>query len=229
VVYQDITQQINATIKPNDIIAINIASVSFLPDERPNQVFLEGGLAYNEGSATGRNTYLVDSTGFIDYPRIGRMKMGGLTVPQAKEQLALRLKDYLKQPSVEIRIVNYRITMLGEIGRPGPLQTTNHKLTIVDAIASAGGIPFSGRMDNVLIIRETNGKREFGHVDLNSRNVFNSPYYYLHQNDIVYVEPSRIRRQDANEFLRLYLPAITTVISTALTVYAVVQIANSQK
>jgi polysaccharide export outer membrane protein len=84
-------------------------------------------------------------------------------------------------------------------------------------------------MDNVLIIRETNGKREFGHVDLNSRNVFNSPYYYLHQNDIVYVEPSRIRRQDANEFLRLYLPAITTVISTALTVYAVVQIANSQK
>ena len=231
VVVQNVVQHSDATIQPNDILAINIASISFVPDERPSQVFLNGGLSYNSsvtgaGGASGNNSFLVDSSGNIDYPRIGRIKMSGLSIREAKEELALRLKDYLKQPVVEVRIINYRITMLGEIGMPGPLLAANHKLTIIDAIAAAGGIPLSGRKDNVLIIREEGGKREFAHIDLNSRNVFNSPYFYLHQNDIVYVEPSRIRRQEANEFLRFYLPTLTTVLSTAVTVYAVVQIAN---
>lgn len=228
VLLQDISQHSEVTIKANDILAINIASVTFVPDERPNQVFLEGGMSYsgNGGIALGKNSFLVDSAGFIDYPRIGRMRLAGLTIPQAKEQLAVRLKDYLKQPVIEVRIINYRITMLGEIGTSGPMFTTNQKLTIVEAIANAGGIPNTGRKDNVLIIRENGGKREFGRVDLNSRNVFNSPYYYLHQNDIVYVEPSRIRRQEANEFLRFYLPTVTTLISTALAVYAIVQISS---
>jgi len=227
VTFQEIVPHTEAIIQPNDIVAINIASTSFLPDDRPNQVFLEGGLATDEGGvANGKNSFLVDSSGFIDYPRIGKIQMGGLTVPQAKEKLVAKLKDYLKQPVVEVRIVNYRITMLGEVGSPGILNAPNHKITIIDALAKSGGIPISGRKDNVLIIRETNGRREFAHIDLNSRNVFNSPYYYLHQNDIVYVEPSRLRKQEGNEFLRFYLPTITSMLGLAVTAYALVQISN---
>ena len=231
VTFQDIVQHRDPTIQANDIVAINIASISFASEDKPSQVFLNGGLSYAIGGnsiTTGNNSFLVDSSGYIDYPRIGRIKLAGLSIPEAKVLLASQLKDYLKQPVLEVRIVNYRITMLGEVSSPGAQLVFNHKVTIIDAIANAGGIPITGRKDNVLIIREIDGRREFAHIDLNSRNVFNSPYYYLHQNDIVYVEPSRIRRQEGNEFLRFYLPTITTLISSALTAYALVQLANKQ-
>ena len=226
---QAIAPHLDATIQPDDILAINIASTSFLPDDKPNQVFLEGGIANLEGGVVSvKNSYLVDSSGYIDYPRIGRIKMAGLTIPQAKLFMIAQLKDYLKQPVVEMRIVNYRITMLGEVGAPGIIMAPNHKMTIIDALAKSGGISTAGRKDNVMIIREIKGVREFGHINLNSKNVFNSPYYYLRQNDIVYVEPSNIRKQEGNEFLKFYLPTITSLLSTALTVYALIQISNSK-
>lgn len=229
---QSITQHSEATIQPDDIVAINVASISFFDESKANSVFQEGGLSFGAATATGgvsasspttgtKNSFLVDSSGYIEYPRLGKIKLGGLSISQAKEMMGNRLKDYIKQPVVEVRIVNYRVTMLGEIGN-GPIIAPNHKLTIVDAIAAAGGVPLTGRKDNILIIRETNGVREFGHIDLNSRNLFNSPYYYLKQNDIVYVEPSRIRRQEANEFFRFYLPTITTVMAAAVSAYALI-------
>jgi len=231
VTVQSIVQHSDATIQPDDILAINVASISFAPDDRPSQVFLDGGLSFgntpnSQAGNTTKNSYLVDSAGYIDYPRIGKMKMAGLSIRDAKDQLATRLKDYLKQPVVEVRIVNYRITMLGEVLTPGPILATNHKMTIIDAVAAAGGIPITGRTDNVMVIRDANGKREFAHIDLHSQNVFNSPYFYLRQNDIVYVEPSRIRRQEANEFLRIYLPIFSSLLSSAVTVFALIQLGN---
>ena len=229
---QNVVQHNEAIIQPDDIIAINVASISFAPDDRPSQVFLDGGLNFTNSTTnsgannTTKNSYLVDSSGNIDYPRIGKMKMGGLTIRDAKDQLAARLKDYLKQPVVEVRIVNYRITMLGEVSVPGPILAQNHKMSIIDAVAAAGGIPITGRTDNILIIRDVNGRREFARVDLHSQNIFNSPYFYLHQNDIVYVEPSRIKKQDANEFLRIYLPIFSTLLSSAVTVVALVSLKN---
>jgi polysaccharide export outer membrane protein len=230
---QSIVQHSDARILPDDIVAINVASINFFDDSKANMVFQEGGLSFGATVATGstgsgaggstgaKNSFLVDSAGFIEYPRLGKIKLGGLSITEAKEMMGNRLKDYIKQPVVEVRIVNYRVTMLGEITN-GPIIAPNHKLTIVDAIAAAGGIGLTGRKDNILIIRETNGKREFGHIDLNSRNLFNSPYYYLKQNDIVYVEPSRIRKQEANEFLRFYLPTVTTLLATAVSTYALI-------
>ena len=229
-------QQGEAVIQPNDILAINVASITFYKEGNTSQVFLDGGLSYSVGGSTtigsggstaqvsgsGKNTYLVDSNGVIDYPRVGRLKLAGLTTREAKNLLAEKLKDYLYQPTIEVRILNYRITMLGEVGGQGPIYVSNHKMTIIDAISAAGGIPITGRKDNILVIREVGSKREFGRVDLNSKYVFNSPYYYLRQNDIVYVEPSRIRRQEANEFLRFYLPVITSFLTTGLSIYTLV-------
>jgi polysaccharide export outer membrane protein len=231
---QMMQQQGEAVIQPNDILAINVASITFYKEGNTSQVFLDGGLPFTgagtsqEGTntAAGRNTYLVDSNGYVDYPRVGKLKLGGLSTRAAKDLLAEKLKDYLYQPSIEVRILNYRITMLGEVGHEGPIYVSNHKVSIVDAIAGAGGIPISGRKDNVLIIREEGNKRVFARVDLNSRNVFNNPYYYLKQNDIVMVEPSRLRRQEANEFLRFYLPLFTSVLTTALSVYTIVLVSQ---
>lgn len=233
VTYQPMVLQSDATIQPDDILAISVSSPSFAPDDRPSQVFLDGGLSFSSSENAGgvgvnKNSYLVDSAGDIDYPRIGKLKMSGLTIRQAKDELVSRLKDYLKQPVVEVRIVNYKITLLGEVNKPGPLLTSNHKITIIDAIAAAGGIPITGRIDNVLVIREANGHREEARLDLHSNNVFNSPYFRLKQNDIVYVEQSKIKKEEANTFLRIYLPVFSSLLSSAVTVVALVTLTSKK-
>jgi polysaccharide export outer membrane protein len=178
------------------------------------------------GGSNSSNGFLVDASGYIDYPFLGKVKVGGLTIRQAKDALANRLRSIVKEPVVEIRIVNYRITVLGEVARAGTIIAPNHKMSIIDAIAAAGDIPITGRKDNILVIRENEGTREFARLNLNSREVFTSPYFYLKQNDIVYVEPARIRRQEGNDFFRFYLPTITTLMSTLLAVYGIIQLSN---
>lgn len=226
------------TIQPEDILAINVTTISSITavgTVDPAAVFNNGGTSYmitaslgggpgGGGAGGGSKGYLVDESGFIDYPVLGKIKVSGLTLRQIKELLTNRLKAYVKEPVVEARIINYKITILGEVGSPGSIIAPNHKISVVEALAAAGDVPITGRKDNVLIIRETEGRREFARLNLNSKNVFQSPYYYLKQNDIVYVEPTRLKRQETNDFLRFYLPTITTLLSTAITIYSVSQL-----
>ena len=234
---ENIERRKEITILPDDILAINVSSISSITAVTgatdPVMIFNEGGTVYNvtasiggaAGGAGGANKgYLVDANGFIDYPVLGRVKVSGMTLRQVKDMLAKRLEDFVKEPVVEARILNYRITVLGEVGTPGSIVASNHKLSVVDAIALAGDMPITGRKDNVLVIRETEGRREYARLNLNSRNVFSSPYYYLKQNDIIYVEPARVRRQESNDFLRFYLPTFTSLLSTAIAIYGVTQI-----
>lgn len=236
----NIDRRKEVTILPDDIIAIKVSTISSIVDKggaNPVAIFNDGGTAYSittggggAGGGTGNSAqnlgYLVDVNGFIDYPVIGKLKISGLSLRQVKELLADKLKAYVKEPVVEANIINFRITVLGEVGRQGQIVAPNQKMSIIDAIAAAGDIPISGRKDNVLIIRETEGKREYARVNLNSRTVFSSPYYYLKQNDIVYVEPARMRRQESNDFLRFYLPTIMTILTSAVTIYGVTQLAK---
>jgi polysaccharide export outer membrane protein len=238
------SSELNGIIQPDDIIAINITSISSIAENKdPAAIFRDGGIMYNlvtggggmggggggGGMGTQTSGYLVDNEGFIDFPVLGKINVRGQTIRQAKETISGKLKDYIKDPVVEVRIINYKVTMLGEINRPGPIIAANHKINIVEAVAAAGDIPLTGKKENVLVIRDNNGKKEFARLNLNSRDVFNSPYYYLKQNDIVYIEPNKIRRQEANTFFRVYLPIFTTLLSTALAVYGIVQIANNNK
>ena len=228
-------------IRPDDIVAINVTSISSsTPDRSPVAIFNEGGSqsalqSSSAQSSTGgapslpNGSYLVDPEGFIDYPVIGKTHIAGLTIRQLKDLLHGAIIKYIQDPVVDARIVNYRVTLLGEVGRVGPIYAQNQRMTILDAISQAGDIPVSGRKDNVMIIRENNGQREVGHIDLNSSQAFNSPFYYLNQNDIVYVEPTRIRKQENNTFLRFYLPTITTLLSAGLAVYGVIVLTQNQK
>lgn len=215
-------------ISADDIVAINVSSVDAFTQKDPVGIFNEGGVPYTisaqGGSGGSVKGYLVDPNGDIDFPVIGKIRLGGLTPIQAKSLMAEKLVSYIKSPVVEVRLLNYKINMLGEVGRVGPVLAPNHKLNILEAIAASGDIPITGRKDRVLIIREHNGKQEFGRINLNSKSLFTSPYYYLQKNDIVYVEPNRLKRQQTNEFLLFYLPTISTLIGSVLSIYGIVQL-----
>lgn len=224
-------------VQPDDILAISVTTISSITEKTPLTLFSEGGTSYGItattgavgpaiGASSGGNAFLVDADGYMDYPVLGKVKAAGLTVRQVKDLLAQKLKDYVKDPVVEARIINYKVTVLGEVAHPGFVVAPNQKISILDALAASGDITITGRKDNVLIIRETEGTREFAHLNLNSINVFSSPYYYLKQNDIVYVEPSRVRRQQSNDFVQFYMPVFTTLLSTALAVYGIVLISK---
>lgn len=234
---EPVTTDFQTIIQRDDILAINISSISSITSKEyeaadPVKVFRDGGTQFNvvaaQGSGVNNPGYLVDEEGFVDYPVLGKIKLAGLTIRQAKEVLATRLKAYIKEPVVEVRIINYKVVVLGEVNRPGTIIAPNHKITILDAIAAAGDIPLSGRKDNVLVIRQEGGNRIEARLNLNSRETFRSPFYYLRQNDIVIVEPGTVRRQATNNFTQIYLPIISGLLSVAVTAYTLIQISRTQ-
>lgn len=221
------------SIGPDDIIAVNVSSFdAFSQKIDPIAIFNEGGVPYAisanvtmGGGATAKG-YLVDPEGFIDFPVLGKLKIGGLTPIEAKALIAEKLTSVVKSPVVEVRILNFKVNVIGEVSRVGPVLAPNHRISILEAITAAGDIPITGRKDNIMIIREKNGRQEFGRINLNSKSVFASPYFYLQKNDVVYVEPNRLKRQQTNEFLSFYLPTLSTLIGTALSIYGIVQLAK---
>ncbi|MCC6186018.1 MAG: polysaccharide biosynthesis/export family protein [Chitinophagaceae bacterium] len=218
----------DVTISADDILAINITSVDAFLQKDPVAIFNDGGIPYSlsatPGNAANVKGYLVNPDGNIDFPVLGKIQLSGLTPTEAKEKLQGILVAHIKAPVVEVRIVNYKINMMGEVGRVGPIIAPNHKINILEAITAAGDIPLTGRKDRVLLIRESAGKLEFSRINLNSKTLFTSPYYYLQKNDIVYVEPNRIKRQQSNEFLLFYLPTISMLVGSVLSIYGIVQL-----
>ena len=221
-------------IQIDDILAINVTSISSLRVETdPVSIYKEGGTlqagavgktGFNGGGGMG---YLVDEAGNIEYPVLGKINVKGKTVREVKEMLSASLTSYVKSPVVEVRITNFKVSLVGEVGSPGFVIAPTQRLSIVEALAAAGDISLGGRKDNIMIIRQQNGRQEIGYIDLTKRTAFQSPYYYLKQNDIINVSPSVVRRQEVNTFTRVYLPTFTTIISAILTVYALVQITRN--
>jgi polysaccharide biosynthesis/export protein len=137
--------------------------------------------------------YLVDQEGFIDFPILGRLNVMQKTLNETKAILYQKLKTYLKDPVVNIRFLNLKISVLGEVLRPGTLRLTNKRVTIFEAIGLAGDMtPYSNR-STVLLIREQNGRRSVKRINLQSSSVFTSPYYYLQQNDVVIIDSNKIK------------------------------------
>jgi polysaccharide export outer membrane protein len=149
-------------------------------------------------AATG---YLVNQQGELQLYKIGLIRAEGLT----KDQLADTLEyfyakqDLLKNPYVEVRFLNYKISVIGEVNKPGPFTVPTDKISAFEAIGLAGDITIYGRRDNILIVREINGKREFGRLNLKDPNVFLSPYYYLQQNDLVVVDVGKNKAAANNQ------------------------------
>lgn len=146
-------------------------------------------------------TYLVRNDGTIDFPVLGRLKVGGMTVHEVEEDIASRLDGtYLKKhPVVTVHLSNYKISVLGEVNSPGSYNVSSEKVSVYDALALAKDMTVYGRRDNVKIVREdSNGKKSIHELNLNDANLINSPYYYLQQNDVLYVTPNKTKSRNSD-------------------------------
>lgn len=163
--------------------------------------------------------YLVDNEGNIDFPVLGELHVGGLTKKQAEQMIVERLKPYMREtPIVTVRMVNYKISVIGEVARPGTFTISNEKVNLLEALAMAGDMTVYGLRDNVKLIREdANGKQEIITLNLNKAEVILSPYYYLQQNDIIYVTPNKAkaRNSDVGNSTSLWFSATSILVSIA--------------
>ena len=163
--------------------------------------------------------YLVNNKGEIDFPVIGRLEVGGLTKNEAEDLIRERLKPYLKEsPIVTVRMSNYKISVLGEVARPGSFTIGNEKVNVLEALAMAGDMTIYGVRDDVKLIREdVNGKREIINLNLNNAGIVTSPYYYLKQNDIIYVTPNKTKAKnsDIGNSTTLWVSSLSILVSIA--------------
>ncbi|TBW26438.1 polysaccharide biosynthesis/export family protein [Gramella sp. KN1008] len=180
-------------IEPNDVLRINVSSSSVNEEiVKPFQMQGQGQSQQSGGGGQGSSLsgYLVDPEGNINFPVIGQLHVKGLTRGEIRKKLEKEIEAYVKDPIVDVRIVNFSVTVLGEVNSPGRIQISDGRVSMPELIAMVGDISYDGKRENITIIREQNGVKSVGTIDMTETNLFNSPYFYLKQNDIVYVEPS---------------------------------------
>jgi len=193
----------DARIMPKDILTITINTVNPEASEPFNLVVRNpltssGNIATSGGSL---QTYLVDNEGCIDFPVVGKLQVGGLTKSMCEKLIHDKIKRYMnaeENPIVTVRMSNYKISVIGEVNRPGMFTVGNEKINIFEALAQAGDLSIYGVRDRVKLIRENaKGRKEIYTINLNDANIVNSPYYYLQQNDVVYVEPNSVKAKNS--------------------------------
>lgn len=218
-VYQEnVVLPIEPKIQSDDLLSISVISLSaesnnlFNQGEMPVLGMVSATNATNMAPTMYKEGYLVDKEGFIDFPVLGRIKVGGLHKAEAKKMLTMQLKNYIKEPIVNIRYLNYKITVVGEVSKPSTFVIPSEKVNIFEALGMAGDMTHFGKRENVLLIREIEGVRTVTRLNLNSKEVLSSPYFYLQPNDILYVEPHRIKAVQASTNTR-NLSILTTVLS----------------
>lgn len=198
------------TIQPDDQLLIYVTAkdmsvvAPFNQSVAPNS--RESIIAYSQPSSNipsaGQTSvsgvsYTVYPRGYIDFPVIGKIETNGKTIENLKEELTSRLKKYIIEPTVSVRYGNYRVTILGEVNRPGEYMIPNGKATLLSALGLAGDLTIYGKRDNVLIVREQDGVRTQTYINLSDANFINSPYYHLRQNDVIYVTPNNTKKNSA--------------------------------
>lgn len=215
------------TYKVNDIIGIKVAA----PDAETALPFNPGSSSISSESTTQntsisstRPTYLIDAAGMIEFPVLGELKVAGLTSVEVKEMIKEKLKVYINDPIVSVRLENFKVTILGEVNNPGPFNIANERITLLEAIGLAGDLGIKGKRTNITVIREQDDVQTVHKVDLTSKEIFNSPVYYLAQNDVVYVEPneSQIKTSKNNNWPRI-LTSVTSVLGIIISVIAITQ------
>lgn len=187
VLQNTVSKNFDLRIKPDDLLNISIASASAELSGLYNA-------AQGTGAAESGGGYLVNKKGTIDFYKLGEIKVTGLTRSELKEVLQRELSPFLKEPVVTVRFANHRITVLGEVGSPGVKAIPNDQLTVLEAIGQSGDLTEKARRDNILVIRQSGSGKEFRHLNLSDHSIFTSPYFYLQNEDVVYVEPEKQKR-----------------------------------
>lgn len=202
------------TLLPDDIVEITVVALDMQAVGPFNGTGISGDV-----SGSVKKQYLIDELGNVEFPIIGNVKMSGLTRLEAIELLEEKIKVYVNNPIVSLKIANFKVTVIGEVGNPGTFQIDNERITILEALGLAGDMTIYGQRKNVLVIREKDGKKTYTRVDLTTDEVFDSPIYYLSQNDVIYVEPNASRMNQSKANLRgIVLPIVALLISAATVV-----------
>jgi polysaccharide export outer membrane protein len=205
-------------IQADDILSINIQTIDPTNSVIINQPLTMASMGNSTPGAsvispsTQVTGFLVDKEGNVDISLIGVVKLVGLTTFQAKQVIKTKAEQFLKSPNVQVRFANFKVTVIGEVNRPSTYVMANERVSVLDAIGLAGDLTIYGRRENILIVRQTETHKEFARLNLNSSDIFTSPYYYLKQNDVIYVEPnkSKIVATDAQNTRLITIAASVT-------------------
>ncbi|WP_432713180.1 polysaccharide biosynthesis/export family protein [Pedobacter sp.] len=195
-------------ILQNDILSITVNSTS--PES--NMLFASTSNAIGANGMYEREGYRVNEAGKIKFPVLGEIKVEGLTITQAQSLIETSLKRYVNNSVVNVKFLNFRITVIGEVSHPSSFIVPNEKINLLEALGLAGDMTPYGKRENVLVIRENDGKRTMARVNLNNQSVLNSPYFYLKQNDVIYIEPDKTKSIEFSNSSQT-MPLIIAVIS----------------
>ena len=211
-----------ALIRPGDALTIFVSALdqeAVVPYNLPTVAFAAPG-ATQVQTTPMLQYYIVNEAGDVELPVLGKIHVAGLRRTQIEELVKSKLVAQVVNPMVRVNLIGAKVSVLGEVNRPGHVSLGNGRLTILDALAAAGDMTVYGRRDNVLITRENNGKLEFARLDLRSDEIFKSPYFYLQQNDVVMVEPNQARTT-SNQSISLWLSMVGTLSSATTVVVSV--------
>ena len=228
-------EEVNKTLKPqpeprvkiNDALIITVSALdaeAVVPYNLPAVAYASPASS-TVPSSSSYQYYTVDEKGYIDFPILGKLYVVGLRQSEVIELIEGKLQGQLVDPIVTMRFLNAKVTVLGEVRSPGNFSLNNGRMTLLEALAAAGDVTQYGRKDNVLIIRDNQGELEFVRLNLNTPDVFTSPYFYLRQNDVVMVEPNQARAT-SNQSMGLWLSMVGTVASAATVVVSVLSISK---
>lgn len=192
-------------LQRNDQISISLSSLNAEYDA----LFAS---ATNSNLINGKPGFRINNNGRINLPRIGELKVEGLNIEQVQALVTKELRRHIKEPVVTAQLINFKITVIGEVNKPASLSVPDNELNLIEALGMAGDMTVYGRRDNVLIIREKDGIRNMIRLNLNNKNIYESPYFHLQQNDIIYVEPDKSKEREYSSYNRA-LPIITACIS----------------
>ncbi|MCK8480616.1 polysaccharide biosynthesis/export family protein [Psychroserpens algicola] len=209
--------------KPNDILTIDVSAEvaeSVSAFNLPVAAYDTSG-GVNTQTNILRQTYLIDPDGNIEFPVLGTIKIGGLTRVEATKMLKEKIGEYVKEFIVNIRLINFTITVLGEVNRPGAYTIQDERVSLTEALGLAGDLTIYGKRNNIFLIREVDGQKKYAKYDLTSINVVNSPVYYLSQNDVIYVEPNntRVKTSTYNPNTGVLISAVST-LATIVAIFA---------
>lgn len=192
------TNNYQTIIRPDDLLTITVSALNpetVIPFNPPlvSSPTVDGTIRNTQQI----QTYLVDKSGYIEFPVVGSIQLGGLTRQEAIDELHNILAEYIINPIINLRILNYTITVMGEVNNPGTFTVNDERITVLEALGYAGDMTIFGKRKDVLVIREENGDKSYGKLDFTSADVMNSPYYYLQQNDVVVVSPNTAQVQSS--------------------------------
>ena len=215
-----VTELYDARIQPKDVLTITVSSENY-------EAAIPFNLTVATSSAASRSTYsqpvlqtyLVDNNGYIEFPTVGQLQIGGLTKTEAETLIKSKIRSHFSSdPIVNVRFTNYKISVLGEVARPNTYTISNEKVNLFEALAMAGDLTIYGRRDGIKLIREENdGTKKIVPINLNDAELIYSPYYYLRQNDVIYVEPNKAKAQNSEvgSMTSLFFSATSIMISMA--------------